>query len=113
MIRTNKVALGITAMLGAALLTGCTEDDPEWVRQCVERATDIRVDDDKCRQDQDDSAGFHSYPYWWYYHHSSTQGAAVGSKVSGGSYAKPSGVSTFHSVPKTGGFGGFKGSSGT
>lgn len=108
MISSAKVALGITSMLGAALLTGCSDNEPEWVRQCVERATEIRVEDDRCPEDDSATSLYH-----WYYHPSSVQGAPVGSRVSGGTYAKPSGVSTFHSVPKTGGFGGFKGSSGS
>lgn len=107
MIGSAKVTLGITATLGAALLSGCSEEDPEWVRQCVERSTDIRVEDALCPE-----IDTPTHPYQWYYHHSTTRGVPVGSKVSGGSYSRPA-TSTFYSVPRSGGFGGTKGSTAT
>lgn len=94
MKRGSAVVLGITAMaagiLGALILNG-----EEGRRVCADQASELRVDDRECEPE-------HGH-YHWYYTSPNVHAAPVGDRVTGGSYAKPSG--SFAKAPVRGGFG--------
>ena len=70
----------------------------------MERATQIRVNDDQCDDEDDDG---HSRFVHFYYPHGSTSHPPVGSKVApGGTTVRPAGGYYRGSVPASGGFGG-------
>lgn len=97
--RSAHVALG--ALAAAAALAGCSDSppDPQYGRVCVEEATQLRVDDDRCP----DGALTPGYVWWYFPYHYGAP--AVGSKVdtTRGSFTKPAG--SIGSVGR-GGFGG-------
>jgi hypothetical protein len=96
-LSSTTVALGLG--IGMALtLAGCGEDEPDHSAVCVDEATQVRVDDDRC--DGDDHRGF-----VWFYYPIHVSAPAVGSTVKGtaGTYAKPAGG--YSVVPAKGGFG--------
>lgn len=103
MLRSNSVALGAVF---AALLLACAEDEADQeadtIAVCVEQGTDIRVDDDRCPDD--DSGTSVGSPFLWYYLGRSSAAPAVGSPVTGGSYVRPASGSIGRA-----GFGGGKG----
>lgn len=107
--KSRLVTLGFTVALAAAV-AGCAEEpEPEYSRVCVDQATNVRLEDERCGDD-DNNGG--SGGHWYFYPRGSYKAPAVGSHVTGnyGSYTKPASGSIY-SVPKTGGFGGSKVSS--
>lgn len=97
-LSSASVALGLG--LGMALtLAGCGEDEPENSAVCVDEASQVRVDDDRC----DDGHDHHGFVWFYYPFHVSAP--AVGSSVKGtaGSFTKPAG--SYTTVPAKGGFG--------
>ena len=131
--RTGSVALGVTALLASALLTGCTPSgdviDEDYAQVCQDRTTQERVEDSKCSE-----AGRSSGAFGWYFlpliinnSSRSTVIPRVGSRVSGGITSIPSGTTArsgfasdgqsvtrggFGSSVKSGGSGGRSGSMG-
>ena len=87
MRKSTKVSLSITTGM-ALVLSGCGSSDEAsddtYQAVCVDRATNIRMDDNQCDDDGDDRGG-----YGWYYYPMYHSYPAYGSSVSGGSYAKP------------------------
>lgn len=107
--KSGMVTLGFTASLAAAL--ACSNGpaqlpDPEYSRICVDQATNVRLEDERCG-DEDNNGG--SGGHWYFYPRGSHPGPPVGGSITRnfGSYAKP-GSGVMYSVPKTGGFGGFR-----
>ncbi|WP_247826571.1 tRNA-dihydrouridine synthase [Arthrobacter antioxidans] len=131
--RTGSLALGVTALLASALLTGCTPSgdviDEDYAQVCQDRTTQERVEDSKCSEE-----GRSSSHFGWYFlpmvlnsSGSSTVIPRVGGKVSGGTTSIPSGTTArngfagdgqsvtrggFGSSVKSGGNGGRSGSMG-
>lgn len=96
--------MALAASLACA--DGEEEGDATHAAICVDSQTEQRIEDDKC--DDDDHAHF----VWWYYP-ISYSAPAVGSSVKGTPYVKTVPAGSFTSkVPSSGGFGGFKGSTG-
>ncbi|MHA7238938.1 tRNA-dihydrouridine synthase [Arthrobacter sp. TMS1-12-1] len=96
--RTGSLALGVTALLASALLTGCTPSgdviDEDYAQVCQDQTTQERVEDSKCSEE-----GRSSSHYGWYFlpmiiHTSgrSTIIPPVGARVSGGTTNIPSGT---------------------
>lgn len=109
--RSASVTLGIAAVL-AATLSGCSagaDDDVEYDygAVCADRQTELRVNDD---DDCDDRGS-----YAWYYIPTGLRAAAIGERVSSGSFdPPPPDAATFRGgVPgeggtvERGGFGGY------
>ena len=113
--RSSGVAIGVTALLASALLTGCSPDgeviDADYAKVCQDRTTQERAEDDRC-SDQGVSSGL----YGWYF---LAMGSgrrsipAVGSGLSGGTTSVPSGATSRSGVApdgassvSRGGFGG-------
>ncbi|WP_258062512.1 tRNA-dihydrouridine synthase [Arthrobacter sp. B0490] len=94
--RSSGVALGVTALLASALLTGCSPDgeviDADYAKVCQNRTTEERAEDDRCSE-QGASSGL----YGWYF---LAMGAgrrsipAVGAGLSGGTTSVPSGATS-------------------
>lgn len=112
-MRSVSVAIGVTAVVAAAL-SGCTTSE-DYTAVCVDDDTMERVSDYECDDD-------YSSSYVWYYLGSGSRVPSVGSHVSGGSTTPPAGSSTrggsssYDSDTRSGGsssdYGGFGGSSG-
>ncbi len=107
--RSASVSLGVAAVL-VATLSGCSgeEEEYEYGAVCADQQTELRVDDD---DDCDDRGS-----YGWYFIPTGSRAAAVGERVSGGSFdPPPSGAATYRGgVPSEGGEvsrGGFGGES--
>lgn len=100
--------VGVAAL--AAALIACAEDEPATHASiCVEKSSEIRVEDDKCPEDE----GSNTHFVWWYYPiHVSAP--AVGSSAKGTNYitTAPAGAVT-STVPAKGGFGGTTGTTGS
>ncbi|MHA7286276.1 tRNA-dihydrouridine synthase [Arthrobacter sp. MDT3-44] len=131
--RSGSLALGVTALLASALLTGCTPEgdviDEDYAQVCQDRTTQERVEDSKCSE-----AGRSSGAFGWYFlpmiinnSGRSTVIPRVGSRVSGGITNIPSGATArsgfssegqsvtrggFGNSAKSGGSGGRSGSMG-
>lgn len=103
--------MGIIVSTLVATLTGttaCSGDDEDYTDNtqiCVRQ--EIRVDDMECEHG---SSGGGVSPALWYFLGRGSAAPPVGSKVSGGSFTKPSG--TIGRVPASGGFGTRGGTSG-
>lgn len=98
--KLSSTAITLGLGLGMALtLAGCGEDEPENSAVCVDEATQVLVEDDRC----DDSRDHHGFA--WFYYPISYHAPAVGSSVRGttGTYTKPAGG--YSVVPAKGGFG--------
>jgi hypothetical protein len=98
-LSSTAVTLGV-GIATALTLAGCpkSEEEPTHSAVCVDEATQLRVDDDRC--DDDDHHG-----HVWFYYPLHTSAPPVGSTVSGtaGSFTKPAG--SYTTVPAKGGFG--------
>lgn len=117
--QSSTVALGVSALLASAVLTGCTPDgnviDADYAQLCQDKKTQERVDDSKCSE-----AGRGGSYYGWYFlpmgaaDSGSTRSIpAVGSKLSGGATTIPQGATAKTGAPvkgsgtvSRGGFGG-------
>lgn len=77
-------------------------EDTDYSAVCVQQATQVRVDDDQCSDDMDNSNS--SSPLLWYFIGRSMSAPAVGSHVTGGSHVKPA-TGSVGTAPRTGGFG--------
>lgn len=95
--KSGAVALGISALLASAVLTGCAPDgsviDADYAQVCQDKTNQQRVEDSKC-SDQGRSSGH----YGWYFMPMGSQGSTttrsipgVGSALSGGTDSVPSG----------------------
>jgi hypothetical protein len=117
--RSSGVALGVTALLASALLTGCSPDgeviDADYAKVCQDRTTEERAEDNRCSEQ-----GVSSGLYGWYF---LAMGAgrrsipAVGAGLSGGTTSVPSGATSRSGVSPDGASsvsrGGFGSSNGT
>lgn len=113
-----SVSIGVTAVLAAAL-SGCSgEEEYDYGAVCAERATELRADDDLC---EDGTSQYEDGTYGWYYFPVGRRAAAIGQRVSGGSFTNPSGPAYRGGIPEDGddvdkiskgGFGGKSGSFG-
>jgi hypothetical protein len=117
--QSSAVALGVSALLASAVLTGCTPDgeviDADYAQLCQDTKTQDRVEDSKCSDQGRDS----TY-YGWYFLPLGTVGSntthsipAVGTKLSGGVTTIPQGATSKTGAPvkgtssvSRGGFGG-------
>lgn len=117
--RSASVALGVTALLSSALLTGCSPDgeviDADYAKVCQDRTTEERAEDDRCSDD-----GVRSGVYGWYFlpmGSGSRSIPAVGSGLAGGTTSVPSGATSRSGVAPDGASsvsrGGFGSSNGT
>jgi hypothetical protein len=103
MRQTRDLNIGLLASIAAATLamTGC---GPKTVaRRCVDTRSAVVSDDwceDESRRGPVAAGGF--YPYRWYYGGSRAY-APPGTVMSGGSYNRPAGVSSFSHPTATGG----------
>ncbi len=118
--KSGALALGVTGLLASAMLTGCAPDgasiDADYAQVCRDNHTESRVDDNNC-SDQGRSSG--SYGWYFFSTQSTSPVPAVGSRLTGGTAALPSGSTAKAGTPSMGGTvsrGGFgttaKGSSG-
>ncbi|WP_422759029.1 tRNA-dihydrouridine synthase [Paenarthrobacter sp. C1] len=124
--RSGVVILGVSAVMASAVLTGCSPDgsviDADYAQTCQDKATQQRVEDDKC-SDQ----GRSSRHYGWYFLPMGSSGSTdsrsipeVGAPLSGGTDSIPPGATAKSGVAtkgptsvSRGGFGGSaKGSTG-
>jgi hypothetical protein len=119
--RSSSVALGVTALLSSALLTGCSPDgdviDADYAKVCQDKTSQERAEDDRCSED-----GVRSGVYGWYFLAMGTGRRsipAVGSGLSGGTTSIPSGATSRAGVApdgassvSRGGFGSSNGSTG-
>jgi hypothetical protein len=118
------MALGVTAILASALLTGCTPSgdviDADYAKVCRDSKTQQRTDDKNCNSESGRSGG----AYGWYFlpmGSSNRSVPGVGQSLSGGTTSIPSNATSKSGVPSKGssavsrgGFGGSaKGGSGT
>lgn len=98
-LRSTAVPLGLTAVL-AASLTGCSEQpEDSYAAICADQTTEERVEDYNCDDDGYDSDGHY---YGWYFIPYRGTAAAIGSRVSGGSFSKPD-AAYVKGVPAAGG----------
>lgn len=109
--RASTIQTGIIVSTLVATLTGtaaCSsdEDEADSTQICVRQ--EIRVDDSECEREGGSGGG--SNAALWYFLGRGMAAPPVGSKVSGGSFIKPSG--TIGRVPASGGFGTRGGTSG-
>lgn len=102
--RSSSVALGVTALLSSALLTGCSPDgeviDADYAKVCQDRTTQERAEDDRC-SDRGVSSGL----YGWYFlamGSNSRSIPAVGSGLSGGTNSIPPGATSRSGVTPDG-----------
>lgn len=102
--RSSSVALGLTALLSSALLTGCSPDgdviDADYAKVCQDRTTQERAEDDRC-SDQGVSSGL----YGWYFlamRSSSRSIPPVGAGLSGGTTSIPPGATSRSGVAPDG-----------
>lgn len=108
MRRLSSVSVTVGAVLTAGIaLAGCSADEPDHTEICVDSQTMERVPDERCEQHSLSSSTF-----LWYYLGRSFAAPPVGSKVTSGSFTKPT-TGTVGRVPSSGGFGTFKGSTGS
>ena len=119
--RSSSVALGVTALLSSALLTGCSPDgdviDADYAKVCQDKTSQERAEDDRCSDD-----GVRSGVYGWYFlpmGSGSRSIPAVGAGLSGGTTSVPSGATSRSGVApdgassvSRGGFGSSNGSTG-
>ncbi len=99
MRKSRAVPLSITAAMAFAL-SGCGSaepDDDSYQAVCVDQNTQMRVNDDDCGDDEDGS-GY----YGWYYFPMGSSYSSYGSRVSGGSYARPKSY-VLGGAPRSGG----------
>lgn len=89
-MRSARVAIGVTAVVAAAL-TGCSASE-DYTAVCVDEDTMERVSDDDC-DDDNDGYGTSGGSYVWYYLGSGRRVPSLGSRVSGGSTSPPAGSS--------------------
>lgn len=101
----STFAAVVLAATSLACATGEDEGDATHAAICVDAQTEVRVDDDKC--DDDESNDGHTHMVWWYYP-ISYQAPAVGSSVkgTGGVTTRPAGATFVSKYPPSGGFGG-------
>lgn len=104
-MRSTMVALG--ALLAAASLMGCDEEEPEFYRVCVDTESQLRVEDADCPEDGSGGGNL-----LWFYIPWGRSSPAVGTKVdlSSGSFTRPA-TGRVGTVSR-GGFGGKGGSGG-
>lgn len=100
---TKVQTIGLVSGLAAILVaTGCSDildDDTTHSRVCTERASEVRVVEDRCNGVPDDDDG-HSGVVWLYYGHgSNTTVAPVGHRATGGTRSLK-GVTVNGSTPK-------------
>ncbi|WP_227471703.1 tRNA-dihydrouridine synthase [Paenarthrobacter sp. YJN-5] len=105
---SGNVILGISAVLASAVLTGCAPGgsviDADYAQTCQDKATQQRVEDDKC-SDQGRSSGH----YGWYFLPMGSSGSAdsrsipaVGAPLTGGTDSIPSGATAKSGVSSKG-----------
>jgi hypothetical protein len=114
--KSSAVALGVTALLAAAL-TGCSSDDDRYEREyrydasdadyeavCVDQTTEERVPEQYCVEDDGTDGTAHGYygghHTHWYYVPRGYSYPGIGTKVRGGSYTRPA---SSYTVRKGGG----------
>lgn len=106
--RSAAVALGVTALLASAVLTGCSPSgdviDADYAKVCQEKTTEKRVEDDKCSEEGRSSghAGWYFFPMGGSGSTTSHSIPAVGSKLSGGTTSIPSNASSKSGVSSKG-----------
>ncbi|MBG6183873.1 hypothetical protein IWX65_001841 [Arthrobacter sp. CAN_A214] len=63
--RSTSLAIGVTALLASAVLTGCTPEgeviDADYAQVCQDRTTQERVEDSKCSEEGRSSGSFGWY----------------------------------------------------
>ncbi|RJK94182.1 tRNA-dihydrouridine synthase [Vallicoccus soli] len=110
--RSTAVGLTVTAMLAMGL-TACGQDEEvEAAAVCTDAETGERVDDDQC--DDDSFRGVGGGAFLWYFLPIGGRAPAIGSRVTGGTYDRPSGRYALGGVDRGGqtiSRGGFGGSS--
>ena len=84
-MRSAAVNIGMVGVLAFAI-SGCANTNSSAERRCVDQTNDTVVTDDWCA-DESGGGGRVGGPYGWYY-----GGRSTGGRVTGGSYARPSGV---------------------
>lgn len=105
-MRSAAVAASFTASL--ALAACSSQPEPTHNRICVDRETEIRVSDEEC----DDDRATVGPRFMWFYYPVHLSGPPVGSRIvaSQGTWVKP--ATTTQTVPRSGGFGTYRGSTG-
>ena len=103
--KSAAVALGVTALLAPSLSAcGGGDDESEHQAICVDRTTEQRVDEERCDPDDEANIGVGGVFFWYFLAtRAGTFFPAVGQRVSGGTYAVPSGTYTRGGVPRAGG----------
>jgi hypothetical protein len=116
MRRNASMALGVTAILASALLTGCAPNgdviDADYAKVCRDSKTQQRTEDKNCNSESGRSGG----AYGWYFLPMGSSGRSVpgvGQSLAGGTDSIPSSASSKSGItPKgsssvsRGGFGG-------
>ena len=105
---SRSVALGAVMIAVLSQTAGACDNEEGTATDsavCVDPATEIRVDDDKC--DDDDGHGF-----VWFYYAPSYHAPAVGSSLKSTPFYKTPTGQYISRVPSTGGFGGHMGTTG-
>jgi hypothetical protein len=83
--RRRSIAVGVGAVALGLVAFGAFDSGTDERGVCVDRTSDVRVDDDQC---DDTTGGVHG----WYYIPAGNRAPSVGQAVSGqGSFATPSG----------------------
>ncbi|MEX3609745.1 hypothetical protein VVR12_01695 [Rothia sp. LK2588] len=108
---TNKTITLLAALTLAVCLTGCGKDSDEYAEVCVDRSTNTRVSDDRCRDiDREDNDGGSNMMWAWLYMSSMNQNhaqlPAVGSRLPAHvrtTYDYPSRGSIYSKTPARGG----------
>ena len=87
-LRSTRITLSASFAALIASITGCADADPDTSQVCKEEISDMRVDDGRCEDDDDDSVN-------WYYIPRIHGYPGVGEKVNinTGTYARPAGGS--------------------
>ena len=102
--KSAAVVLGVTALLAPSLSACSSDDEVDNQAVCVDRTTQERVDDDRCDPDDGANVGVGGLFFWYFL---ATRGGrlfpAVGQRVSGGTYAVPTGSYARGGVPRAGG----------
>ena len=113
-MRSTSISLGITALM-ASSLTGCSSS-ADYAAVCVDPATEERVPDDQCDDDNDYNGGS---GFFWYYLAARSVVPGIGQTATGGTFRgstlngtvqrgglPTTGGSTVKSATTKGGFGG-------
>lgn len=105
MRRNASLALGVTAVLASALLTGCTPSgdviDADYAKVCRDNRTQQRTEDTNCNSTSGRGGG----AYGWYFLPMGSSGRSVpgvGQSLSGGTDSIPSNATSKSGVSSKG-----------